>query len=159
MPRDHQEELGTTNQLMEERMKERPILFSVPMIRALLDKDHPKTQTRRVIKPQPDLAESFSQQYPPYGPRTSYGYSCWYPSAINKRAKHYGNLSHFLKGMPIDFCPYGVSGDRLWVKEAWQALRNADWISMMNTGREEQGKGKKNLEHTISIDHQPEAFA
>jgi hypothetical protein len=65
-------------------MKERPILFSGPMVRAILDGR--KTQTRRVVKPQPDPNES-----------------AWYQPG---------------PGI-FSMCPYGQSGDRLWVRETW----------------------------------------
>jgi hypothetical protein len=98
-------------------MKERPILFSGPMVNAILEGR--KTQTRRVIKPQPDLQKSFSHQYPPDGPRTSYGWSGWYPSENHHGARHYATWEHLRKGLAADFCPYGIPGDRLWVRETW----------------------------------------
>ena len=85
-------------------MNEHPILFSGEMVRAILDGR--KTQTRRVIKPQPIMMDS----------------GMWYPSNIpgdvkNRRGLHYANEKHMRKGMPIDFFPYGLPGDRLWVRE------------------------------------------
>jgi hypothetical protein len=77
--------------------KERPILFSGPMVRALLEGR--KTQTRRLMKPQPvHGAEYASKGFEP-------------PCALH--LDFYGN--------PIGThtCPYGVPGDRLWVREAW----------------------------------------
>lgn len=62
-----------------EAMKERPIIFSTPMIQAILEGR--KTQTRRVVK------------YRPY--------------AQDDAPVH------------LHECPYGVPGDRLWVREAW----------------------------------------
>lgn len=63
-------------------MKERPILFSAPMVRALLNGT--KTQTRRVVKDE-QKARALNAA----------GYSA---------------------------CPYGQPGDRLWVRETWQAF-------------------------------------
>lgn len=67
-------------------MKERPILFSAPMVRAILEGR--KTQTRRAVKPQLHNAE------PTYGCLGGKGFG-WF----------YGN--DFIK------CPYGQTGDRL----------------------------------------------
>lgn len=81
-------------------VKERPILFSGPMVRAILDGR--KTQTRRVVK----LKDSWD-----VGP--NYAGECW---PVRKR----GNR---LVRMP---CPYGAVGDRLWVRETWSPCSTFD---------------------------------
>ncbi len=73
-------------------MKERPILFSGPMVRAILEGR--KTQTRRVIKPQPEKCGDNTVRFK--GMTMA-------PSSV-----HYN-------------CPYGQPGDRLWVRETWRA--------------------------------------
>ena len=85
-------------------MKETPILFSGPMVRALLEGR--KTQTRRVVKPQP-----FHYQ----------AGGCWMLE-VRGNARCLGQ-SDWLEG-----CPYGQPGDRLWVREAWQALHSDDRV-------------------------------
>lgn len=83
-------------------VRERPILFSGPMVRAILDGR--KTQTRRLVKPQPGAAgmEMLSGNVSPRGERMRY------------HAIEVGG------GYDAMFwtCPYGQPGDRLWVKEA-----------------------------------------
>lgn len=79
-------------------MKERPILFSAPMVRAILDGR--KTQTRRVVKFIPELGD------PKY----------WCKMAVSEPAK----LS-FLAGDYTRYCPYGQPFERLWVKETFSA--------------------------------------
>jgi len=85
-------------------MKEHSIIFSGPMVRAILEGR--KTQTRRVIKPQP-------------WQETATGPSGWYPAMGHPKAKHYGSENHLRKGLAIDFCLYGQPGDLLWVRETW----------------------------------------
>ncbi|MDR3015231.1 MAG: hypothetical protein LBV56_07300 [Delftia acidovorans] len=74
-------------------MKERPILFSGSMVRALLAGT--KTQTRRVAKPvrHPDLGNVYA------------------PGALV--------LEHEPQHVIDRCCPYGRPGDRLWVREAF----------------------------------------
>jgi len=79
-------------------MKERPILFSGPMVRAILDGS--KTQTRRVVKHSGDM--EFDPQDPHYGP---YWLAYVAGDAMGEDVKVR--------------CPYGTPGDRLWVRETF----------------------------------------
>lgn len=82
-------------------MAEKPILFSAPMVRALLDGT--KTQTRRVVK----LPEGTSHVHVDPG-GTVFGPG---PYIIATLASG--------EGHPRIRCPYGKPGDRLWVREAF----------------------------------------
>lgn len=83
-------------------MTERPILFSAPMVRALLDGT--KTQTRRVVKPHRS-DDAFVL--------LDHGDGWWpYRSEDGERA-NVNNMEYPMAS------PYGKPGDRLWVKETW----------------------------------------
>lgn len=77
-------------------MKESPILFNAEMVRAVLDGR--KTQTRRIIKPQPEMVTEKS---------------------IKSWAGDPETLKELLERNNRG-CPYGQRGDRLWVKETWR---------------------------------------
>lgn len=79
-------------------MKERPILFSGPMVWAILDDR--KTQTRRIVK---------------------------FAGLLDFEQGKDG-VWHFRTagGVTAVPCPYGVPGDRLWVRETWQAQEAFD---------------------------------
>jgi len=90
-----------------ETMKERPIIFSGEMVKAILDGR--KIQTRRVIKPQPPT-------------------SGWNPKEHSEEPGYWigysenGKLRNDVGGLKNDCgwkCPYGQVGDRLWVRETW----------------------------------------
>jgi hypothetical protein len=81
-------------------VKERPILFCGEMVRAILDGR--KSQTRRVVQPQPKtdgLRGVYADKYNG-GPEWAF----WLPDNRMTEEQTWR-------------CPYGVPGDRLWVRE------------------------------------------
>lgn len=101
-------------------VKERPILFSGPMVRAILAGT--KTQTRRVLDRQPFERGGLWQL-----PMRTRGRAAWY---VNEEIrvtenKVTGERTEVRRVVPIHewllrFCPYGAAGDRLWVRETWE---------------------------------------
>jgi hypothetical protein len=93
---------------MKTAIVERPILFSGPMVRAILEGR--KTQTRRIIKPQPnswidDLHGNEFRKRAPYAIEDDNGNYCGW--GFQDEETHYK-------------CPYGKICERLWVRETWQ---------------------------------------
>lgn len=95
-------------------MKERPILFSGPMVRAILDGR--KTQTRRVVR-WPKWADS--EKHWPH------------------LALHLG-IAEYHDGRPARryTCPYGVPGDRLWVREGHARIDGTKQVVAYREGGE-----------------------
>lgn len=77
-------------------MNERPILFSGSMVRAILSGQ--KTQTRRIVKPQPSA-----------GVRDSVFVRSGLEDGHGRELR----------------CPYGQPRDRLWVRETWRHSANS----------------------------------
>lgn len=95
-------------------MKEHPILFTGSMVRAILDGR--KTQTRRVVKPQPPPSNWRHDGVGDVDKNDSDAdHECHWLEQLDE----HGRPFHFEKYRCIGKCPYGVPGDRLWVREAW----------------------------------------
>lgn len=94
-------------------MTERPILFSAPMVRAILA--GAKVQTRRVVNPEP--AGSVTTIYRPFAhePNNWQGY-----------ADNVGFIRWYGR------CRYGQPGDRLWVRETWAVPHRYDHLGPSN---------------------------
>ena len=94
-------------------MKDRPILFSGPMVRALLDGS--KTQTRRVVKlkSHQQIEERDDGTQWPWMYDGERDADCWLA------------------------CPYGQAGQRLWVRETFYAWGHWTKRLIKKKGREE----------------------
>ena len=86
-------------------MREHPIIFSTPMVQAILDGN--KTQTRRVIKPQPN--NEYGIVY-----TTIEGFQCAPPGE-----QIWGETE---EGESFQIKPKYEKGDLLWVKETWSTM-------------------------------------
>jgi hypothetical protein len=91
-------------------MKERPIIFSAPMVRAILEER--KTQTRRIVKPQP------SEGWRPFGYGLVHKMKDGDFVMRNDEPVVIGWGASNEEGDEAYKCPHGQPGDRLWVKEA-----------------------------------------
>lgn len=88
-------------------VRERPILFSGDMVRAILAGT--KTQTRRVVTPsryqRKYVAETWGKRVPTIA--------------------EWNDMAGQAARMHISTCPYGVPGDRLWIRETWRISDSA----------------------------------
>lgn len=98
-------------------MRERPILFSGPMVRAIVTGQ--KTVTRRAMKHQP----------------------CRQPVMVPNGGANFWTNPLYIQGAMMGSqnhgCPYGQPGDRLWVRETFYAFGR--WITRFSErkGRDE----------------------
>ncbi|MBM6427892.1 hypothetical protein JQC70_22310 [Burkholderia contaminans] len=100
-------------------MKERPILFSGAMVRAILEGS--KTQTRRIVKPTgAHHIFQFRGREEARGTDEPTGEWAWC------RAERV--ISEHIR------CPYGKPGDRLWVREAFRLTSDFDGDSPTRVG-------------------------
>ncbi|HBZ1356325.1 TPA: hypothetical protein MJE60_18985 [Klebsiella pneumoniae] len=102
-------------------MTERGMIFNAEMVRAILDGR--KTQTRRIMKPQPEPC-----------PRGGH----WWPSNVFKTMLHVEEEMQNGKGgwggLVGYACPFGDVGDRIWVREAYRFPASLDDISPTGVG-------------------------
>ena len=95
-------------------MTDRPILFSAPMVQALLDGR--KTQTRRILKGVPEWCDTDRKP----------GYSCLTPPGHIEFRGHYPGDDQVEAGYGSKFIKLRfVKGDRLWVRESWRVSPDA----------------------------------
>ncbi len=114
-------------------MREHPILFSTDMIRAILDGR--KTQTRRIMKPQPttcqcDKPDWQAKRIDWVGDKLEgrHGWFCHTCGTGLMLADEWSGRGRL--------CPYGQTGDTLWVRETH--YRYGRWVKngLTKTGRQ-----------------------
>ncbi|HGZ0311786.1 TPA: hypothetical protein ACOJ3H_003514 [Klebsiella pneumoniae] len=95
-------------------MKERGMIFNSEMVRAILDGR--KTQTRRIMKVQPESNQLGLLLITDSTKHSDIGKYHWAES--NATGNHVRSK--------LFSCPFGAVGDRIWVRETWATLGNED---------------------------------
>lgn len=119
--------------------KERPILYRPEMVRAKIEGR--KTVTRRIIKPRRDGVIT--------GPAAE---------PFHAIEAHGGGRRHVPSRIECVPCPYGVPGDRLWIREAW--FQEGKWVMPAwpeADGSDREWHGTKNIGYSAS-NEKPEGW-
>ncbi len=98
-------------------MKEKPILFSAPMVTAILEGR--KTQTRRILN-----HEFTEYRYVEFNEHENDLWKAYTDDPTQNNGECQMN-----DVTDIFHCPYGSRGDRLWVRETWQTHCDMDSVS------------------------------
>jgi hypothetical protein len=114
-------------------VKERPIIYTAESVRAILEGR--KTQTRRVINPQPEYQgkKSFGDAW-----KWSKGKD-WFAGVTTEQLVGKFGLLHDSRST------HGVPGDRLWVREAWCPVDEGEeggWVDWDPQSEVEDGYGE-----------------
>lgn len=100
-------------------MKERGVIFNGEMVRAILDGR--KTQTRRIMKLQPEILGSGLRYITESRKQNEVGKYFWCISdALGMRARS-----------AVFACPFGDVGDRIWVRETYRVHSRATDVATL----------------------------
>jgi hypothetical protein len=127
-----------------EEMKERGIIFSAPMVRAILDGR--KSQTRRPIKPQPRVVWGNMDMGGPI-------HFSSFPAGVPVAA--YDDAERTVKVLT---CPHGAPGDRLWVRET-AIISPAHWCDRHGSTHPDAPCGPRCVQYLASYPCRDTAIA
>lgn len=117
-------------------MTERGMIFNGEMVRAILDGR--KTQTRRIMAPQP--ADDIERCIFPN------------PEVIGWKS----SLRHKYGSTTAHFCPYGKPGDRIWVREAFRVhSRATDVAPLVYKASERNSWTEQTLRVPVAVCNKP----
>jgi len=125
-------------------MRERPIIFNADMVRAVLDGR--KSQSRRIMRVQPDSAGFESRFIIDSTKRSEIGKWCWAEPGVFVNPLRSALFS----------CPFGEIGDRLWVRETFRVhSRATDVATLVYKASEQQSWTQQTHRVPIEKCHKP----